>query len=321
MKKYLIALMAFIGLCFSSCLKDKNIDDQKYGLAGLEDVKLAEIVNAPYKVISLIATDNDTTFTLVGVHLNSAQPAASDVTITLVLDQAALDQYNSDNGTAYEFPPASSYSVDNLTVTIPKGSRDGVVKMTAKPTNLSGGDYAFAFSIGSISDPNFILSRNYKSIVTVVGVKNRFDGNYKLRIKTVGWAAYDIADGLTGTWPSNADGTSIFMITSGSNSVKFFDNWGYGDYIQIAFTTGLAGATGFGATAPKFIFNLETNALTDVVNDAAPDPRNRAFRINPAVTDSRYDPDQKKIFAAYIMSQDGRPDQYIYDTLTYVSSR
>jgi hypothetical protein len=211
--------------------------------------------------------------------------------------------------------------MDDLAVTIPKGSRDATVKLTVKPTNLTGGDYAFAFSISSISDPGFVLSRNYKNIVTVVGVKNRYDGNYKLRIKTVGWAAYDIADGLTGTWPSNADKTSIFMITSGSNSVKFFDTWGFGDYIQVAFTTGLAGATGFGATAPKFIFNLETNELTNVVNDAAPDARNRAFRMNPAVTDSRYDPDQKKIFAAYIMSQDGRPDQYIYDTLTYVNSR
>lgn len=214
MKKYYsIALLAIIALFFSSCLKDKNIDDQVYGLKGLEDTKLAELVSAPYKVISLIASDNDTTFTLVNVHLNSAKPADNDLTVTLMIDQALLDDYNLNNGTSYIVPPSSAYTFDNLTVTIPKGSRDGFLKITTKPNSLSGPDYAFAFSIGSISDPSFVISKNYKNIVTVVGVKNIYDGNYNLRIKTVGWDAYGIADDLTDDWPSNSDGSSIFMIT------------------------------------------------------------------------------------------------------------
>ena len=51
------------------------------------------------------------------------------------------------------------------------------------------------------------------------------------------------------------------------------------------------------------------------------DGRGRAFAINPAVTDSRYDPATKTIYAAYLMFQNGRPTQYIYDTLVYKGSR
>ncbi|MBL0334798.1 MAG: hypothetical protein IPP73_05640 [Chitinophagaceae bacterium] len=64
--------------------------------------------------------------------------------------------------------------------------------------------------------------------------------------------------------------------------------------------------------------------LVNVSNDIPDDGRGRAFRLNTAFTsptDSRYDPATKKIYAAYIMSQNGRPDQFIYDTLTYRGPR
>ena len=321
MKKIYSLVVASV-LCFilASCLKDKKIENREYGMAGLEDIKLAELSASPFEVISLIGSDIDTSFALVTVHLNSEQPAQNDVVVKLSLDQGLLDQYNADNGTDYLFPQASVYSVDDLSVTIPKGSREGQVTITVAPNMLTDGDYAFAFRIESISDPSYVVSANYDEIVTVVGVKNKYDGNYTVRFKTEGWAAYGIADGDTYTWPSNPDGTSIFLITSGSNSVKFFDDWGFGAYIQVAFGDD-GSPTGFGATQPKFIFNTATDELIDVVNDATPDARNRAFRINPAVTDSRYDPVEQKIYAAFIMSQTGRPDQYIYDTLTYVGPR
>ena len=142
-----------------------------------------------------------------------------------------------------------------------------------------------------------------------------------MRIRTVGWSAYGISDNLVGTWPSNGDGTSIFMITSGANTVDIWDEWGFGTYIQNAFTTGNAGATGFGATSPRFVFDLATDKLLDVFNTTPNDGRDRRFTLNPAVTDSRYDPATKIIYAAYRMHQIGRPDQFIYDTLTYRSVR
>lgn len=325
MKKYkynfLTALAAFIFL--SGCLKDKYADNQQTNPKVDESIKTAFLLgpSGGPKIVNLTYSTDDTTFGLVTVRVAAEKPVAQDVTVVLTRNTTLIDEYNNTNGTTYAEPDPSLYSIPSLTITIPAGQREANANITLKPIDIATGEYAFGFSIASVSDPSVNISGNFNNQVIIVGVKNRFDGNYTLRIKTVGWDAYGIADGLTGDWPSNSDGTSIFMITSGANSVKFFDNWGFGDFIQVAFTTNLDAATGFGATAPKFIFDLTTNALTDVVNDAAPDPRNRAFMINPAVTDSRYDPVGKKIYAAYIMTQTGRPNQYIYDTLTYVSSR
>jgi hypothetical protein len=90
--------------------------------------------------------------------------------------------------------------------------------------------------------------------------------------------------------------------------------------LQLAFNAA-NGSTAFGATNPQFTFDPSSNALTAVTNLAAPDSRNRQFQINSAVTDSRYDPASKTIYAAYLMTQNGRPTQYIYDTLVYQGTR
>ena len=86
----------------------------------------------------------------------------------------------------------------------------------------------------------------------------------------------------------------------------------------VGFTSGY---TAFGAIAPLFIFNNTTNKLTDVQNTYADDGRGRKLELNPAITDSRFDPATKTIYAAFIMKQTGRVNQYFYDTLTYVKAR
>jgi len=108
------------------------------------------------------------------------------------------------------------------------------------------------------------------------------------------------------------------MVTSGISSVTILTQE-TGD-AQNAFDPD-GNVLSFGATAPQYIFDPATDKLTDVKNLAPDDGRGRAFHLNPAVTDSRFDPTSRTIYAAYIMVQIGRPDQEIYDTLTYVSPR
>ena len=149
-------------------------------------------------------------------------------------------------------------------------------------------------------------------------IKNKYDGVYKLKVKTVGWAAYGIADGVSGTY------TGYFnIITKGENSVTSYSTY-RGDDLLAALTGGVgftSGYTAFGAIAPLFIFNNTTNKLTDVQNTYADDGRGRKLELNPAITDSRFDPATKTIYAAFIMKQTGRVNQYFYDTLTYVKAR
>lgn len=64
--------------------------------------------------------------------------------------------------------------------------------------------------------------------------------------------------------------------------------------------------------------------VTNFTNDSPPDSRNRAFRINPAITPPAgnfWNSGNKTIIANYIMSQTGRPDQFIDMTLTHNDPR
>lgn len=324
-----IAILSLLAIIATGCLKDKYADQKLAGSAIDQSLKVVELLGpSPEIQLNLTFKSVDTTLNIAVVNLASDQPLDHDIQVTVKVDTAYITAYNAMHaadptygGPFYTKIPTSAYKVASLVVTIPKGKREGYISFTTNPSVVANQDYAIAFTIVSVSDPNVIISGNHATQVFPIGVKNKYDANYKLRIRTVGWGAFGIADGGTYDWPSNGDGTSIFMITSGTNSVDFFDTWGFGDYIQVAFTTGGAGATGFGATAPRFTFDPATDKLVSVINVIPPDSRNRLFRINPAVTDSRFDPATKSIYAAYILSQTGRPDQFIYDTLRYVSSR
>ena len=123
---------------------------------------------------------------------------------------------------------------------------------------------------------------------------------------------------------SNGDGSSVYMITGGPNSVRLYDTWGFHDFIQPAFTTAGASATGFGATAPRFTFNLATNQLIDVFNDIPDDGRGRKFNVDPAVISpvgNFWNSGTKKILASYILHQNGRPDNFLTAIFTYRGPR
>lgn len=183
MKKYaFIALLLSTALFFTSCLKDKNIEDQLYGMKGLEDIKLIEFPQSPEKVFSLDYSTRDTSFGLITIRLNSAEPATEDIQVTLILDTSLIADYNDANGTSYEAAPASIYTLDNLTVTIPKGSREGSLTITTNPVALSAGEYALAFKIGQVSNSAYTVSKNYSSIITFIGVKNQYDGEYDVNV-------------------------------------------------------------------------------------------------------------------------------------------
>lgn len=323
--KSLMALIVALSVGATGCLKDKDVDDNKAQFTIDNSVKLVELLGPPPStgpvIQNLAYSDKDTTINAVVVNVAADQPLDHDIQVTLKLDPKLVEDYNTANGTAYVDPPTTDYKIQSLVVTIPAGKREGYLQITTKPSVVANQDYAFGFTIVSVSDASVRVSGNFQSQIVSLGVKNKYDGIYTLRIKTTGWAAYGISDNLPETWPSNGDGTTIGMITSGTSSVKLFDYYAFGAYIQVAFTTDNGSVTGFGATAPEFTFDPTSNKLTSVVNDATPDARNRAFRLNPAVTDNRYDEASKTIYAAYIMSQNGRPDQFIYDTLKFKQER
>jgi hypothetical protein len=311
MKKYCIAgFIILLAFTFSSCLKDKNIEDQKYGLKGLEDIDLVELTGAPARRVSLISSNTDTSFNIVTVHLNSESPAAHDITVTLSQDAALLDAYNEENGTDYQIPPSSAYTLDNLTVTIPKGSREASVKISTKSANLAGAEYAFPFTIVSISDPNYVLSKNYKSIVTIVGVKNQFDGVYSV----TGTFVDLTSPAFSGDYPKD-----VSLVTEGSFTNSYLDgdlgNYGY------VFYTG-TGYSYFGNWAPVFTFDADGN-VTKVSNYYSdPPPRSRDSQLDTSPgTVNKYDFATKTLDVSYYFMQGGAIRGKIHEIWTYKGPR
>ena len=76
-----------------------------------------------------------------------------------------------------------------------------------------------------------------------------------------------------------------------------------------------------GHSALQFTVEPNTDKLLSVVNLVPDDGRGRTFFLNPAVPDSRYDPATQTIYGAYEMTQNGRPNQFIYDALVYKAVR
>lgn len=300
-------------ILLAGCLKDKDYDN---GLRGIDidgDVKIIELagpVNG-FRTADFIASANDTTVQAVMIRLASEEPAENDIVVTLELDPVLVDEYNTANGTNYQVPPASLFTIPSLTVTIPKGSRVAYLNVSAKPTELIGTEYALGFKISGVSDPSVKLSGNYGEQVVGLVVRNQYDGTYTLRFGFYHPTASP--DYATKT-------TTIELHTTGASSGKLF--WpllgGYAPPI-------IAGGSFsyFGAQEPEFIIDPATNKVT-VQNSY---PGAVTFYTMATGYDSRYDPATRTIYAkfGYNYLPDGSfnpaSTREWTDTLIYVGPR
>jgi hypothetical protein len=332
MKKILSSslILATLAVAFTGCLKDKGFDNHTYGINDPDTqppgvgFPLAATAKNTIGLDAGVGT-NQAINNVVFVNLETGKPASSDVHVTLVLNDALRVAYNAANGTNILAMPPAFFNV-SLNVTIPAGATGGQVAFNIPSTiPLDPSDsYGVGFTITS-TDGGYRIAENLKNLFLEFTLKNKYDGTYAAKIKTQGWGAYGITDEPVFYDWGPAGTATIFLITGGPNSVRFFDDWGFGDFIQVCKTgVGGPGSSGFGATAPRYTFNLATNQLIDVSNDIPDDGRNRRFRINPAVNPpvgNFWNSSSRQVLASYIMSQNGRPDQTIDMILTYRGPR
>ncbi|RYZ21628.1 MAG: DUF1735 domain-containing protein [Sphingobacteriales bacterium] len=275
MKKYYLGLAALSFLAgLSSCLKDKNIDEQKYGMAGIENIKLIEFP-ADAVSIGLNASAQDTTFHLVHLRLNSAKPAQEDIKVTLVRnDQRVTDAH-------YEILPADRYTLGNLVVTIPKGSRDGYLDLTVAPDDLLDGAYAFAFDISAVPAP-YTVSANFREVLADVITINQYDGIYR-------------ASGLIANHPtvSGPFSRELELVTTSATSVEFAQ----------PNRSGLFGV----------YIDATVNANNTVSLTGSPVP------YIPAGGQNHYDPVTRTFYLRFNWS--GVPDRAATDTFVYLRPR
>lgn len=311
-------LAAFLFLAQTACLKDHiSPSDPKGGTNNVVEFRNSSIPVSytsiyPQYANSLLWNPDTSGFNINFDYTGAVYAAPQDIKITIAIDTAALTAFNNDQSSDYVLPPTDAYSFAT-TVTIPKGSHSATIYCHVTLTSDwdYGADYALPLTITSASYG--IISSNFGTAIYSVAGRNKYDGSYSLRQKQVGWGAYSIDDGSTYSWPNN-----IGFVTAGAASNTTFDK-NEGSLLLAFSPTG--GSTGFGATTPLFSFDPSSNKILSVSNTTPDDGRGRTLYLNPAVTDSRYDPSSKTIYAAFIMTQNGRPLQYFYDTLVYKGAR
>lgn len=172
-----------------------------------------------YSDLGTLATGASKTFN-VSVEYDGAGTAPSDITVNLALDNALLNQYNTDNGTSYVVPPTSVYSIPS-SVVIKKGTR--FASAEAKITNNSSFDfnkaYAIPVAITSTSN-NAPVSANFGKAVYSFGVRNIYDGVYAVLSGTVTrYTAPGVPanDALSGSVAGNPD---VTLTTVGATTVE-----------------------------------------------------------------------------------------------------
>lgn len=322
--KYTLGLAAILSL--GSCLKDKGFDNGTYGINGADKNSIITM-SAAQNSLTSVSVDYVTTsqtVELTGIIYDADQPTSKDINVTIDTLSARtgglVTAWNADPNNPYLTPlPASFYQlVSGLTVKIVAGQKIGSLKITIPNATVLDVNLTYGLGVTLVSnDAGVTTSSNLKKAVFAISAKNKYDGVYNLKFKMLDWdAAYGISNQAL-PW-----GGPVFMITAGATSVRLFDDWGFGQFIHPA--RGSTGTyTGFGSTDLKLTFDPATDALSDAANVFVNPSNGRSFRVNPAITNSRWNASTGDIFAAIIMNHPGRTpaDLLIYDTLTYVGPR
>lgn len=337
MKKILYKYLVFaVLLAFSlqSCVKDSYPGDDlgDNGTTFLKTPSGGFVVHwiSPFtikKKISLFDLFKDAPNK---TELNSKQ------TVKLLINPSIIDKYNEENETDLEVLPANFYTwaagsgVDIKGNDVNVNFGDGLIYGDftieldgSKWTDLAQ-KYALAFEIkdyGGI-EPSAALS---DTVIVQLGLKNKWDGIYKwkgsmsdiISPNFVNPVDKFIADGYGEYFP-------VEFHTVGETKVAMFDDGVFGDYIY-PFYTG-TGYSGYGAFAPVFEFDKETNKIINVTNYYGTPANTRAAQLDPS-GENVYDPEKKIIKVKFFMLQPsvvGAPPHIrtsFNDEFTFVKSR
>lgn len=321
--KTIYFLFLLVGL--SSCLKEREGNNHYPDEAGniIEFANTGDNVASSTSKYPRFAADlgsikqgESKTFNI-NVSYSGAQNASQDITVNLAIDQALLDQFNTENGTEFEIPPAGVIEIPT-SVVIKAGTRKTTVEAKVTLTDEYDFDknYAVAVKIASASAGK--ISGNFGVAVFSFSVRNQYDGVYEV----VGLT--DMRDvtnpAFVGYYPLTID-----MTTYTGNSVAFIDNHDLGTAGHL-FNTG-AGLSYYGTFAPVFFFDAAGNVI-DVQNyyGQFAGGRKRSAVLDPTGVNKitfNADGSIKEIEVKYIMAEgDAKtPRTFFHEKMTYQGPR
>ena len=287
----ILAAMAVLSL--SSCLKDPRY----YTFANvgtLVELPLAAYYGTGNTVPEALPIQSTPQTIPVVVNVASPKPLSTPLNVTLAVDQAALDAYNTANGSSYTLPPANAYTISNFKVTVPAGQRQAQLQIQVISSNLDpAGAYILPLSITDASGQKI---SNYKTILLNIQAKNQYDGTYSMTgtVTRVNGGVPDVV--LGGPYKA---GLTTVLATTGANTVSFTQDWA-------------TGAEAGGVNPLQLAIDPSTNkvTVTSTINGTL---------ANDPAYNNHYDPATKTFYLQYAWSTPGT--RGATDTLTYVGPR
>lgn len=281
--KFFVAILA---VALSGCL-----DDNKYALdpGNTDNVLEFTDISVPISPFGAVHPAYVTSFSVsdmdeFDVIISYSGPNSNDknIELTLTVDEVALEAYNEEraaddhNYVPYEVLPEDLYSIESMTLTLPKGETKLHVPVTVFPDQFDlSKKYALPLRISSASSGT--LSTVYSAAIFGVVVKNRYDG------------IYTIEEGSTMVDVTNASFSGIYektisLRTVDANTVDYYDE----DYALSGhiFYTG-TGASYYGGFVARIAFDpadasSTTAHVLSLVNALGQGNNNRSGKLDPA---------------------------------------
>lgn len=283
----LIVLFTYI-FCLASCLKNKGYedvitDDGAKAIAAIADAELSD-----FKVFALDVTPSLETINAIRIYLGERGVAKKNYTIKIVKNAGLIADYNSAHGTNFLELPANAYTGSfDIVVEAGKNTADLVLNLDKTKFDLAK-SYALGLQIADASGA--IINPNAKSIVVNIGLKNKWDGVYRIK---------GFVDHPTAAFKGPFDAPEVELQTSGPNSVTmeaqpFFNN----------------GTLAFFGVYPTFTISEPSNAVTVTVTPVV--------QSAGVPYTNKYDPATKTFFCHYGYSSNTR---LIFDTCYFVKPR
>ena len=300
-KIFIIFLFTFISALFvTSCTKvetpaplgDKGQTIVKF-LGGLADT--AGGYSAGYKIINIDLVSTPQMLELADIRRDVPNNAELNKTMTITVknDPGIASAYSSD----FKPLPPGSYTVDAATqvvgndykVTLQPGEFSKLIKI--RLINALALDLNKKYAIGLIitsTDADGKLAKLESSLVIEIGVKNTYDGVYKVS----GTFFHPTNAALVGPFGTAGSGGNLEcdMVTTGSNSLNRDYGGAVGESV-IVYNTTAAAFTYFSGVKMRFAVNPATNVVTlspapgSIVPDMSPydctySPSTKTFTLN-----------------------------------------
>jgi len=316
--RFLVAIAAPVAVLLASCLKEHRtelLEDKGSTVTAIQDV--GEFGTPKFLSLDLLPATQ--VIELITLKVYSPRGATTGtVHVVLEQDPAAV------TAAGYSAIPANAQSGLVLEYDVPVGG-SVIVPITLNMNNLNlTSTYGIAFKIKTVSAG--VISENDKAIVVGFGLKNRWDGRYRIKGTMV-----DVTNALfVGTYdliaPGDGGPLEWDFVTSGPTQVVIYDNIQLGIPGHVFNSAGdpTVPNTYYGSFGLRVNFDPTTNAITSITNYyGQPSPNGRSANLDPSGTNA-YNPSTKIINIKYWMDQPSvvTPHRtYFNETWTYVGSR